>query len=102
MIRASAVTLIADAPEAHGIYEVVATPSRTMPCDVQSVGRREAYEAMSHNLHPEWVLVLGDYAEYDGEQRCEFEGKNYRIIRTYVRGDNRIELTIERVTRYDV
>lgn len=102
MIRSSAVTLIADAPDAHGIYETISNPTRTVPCDVNSVGRREAYEAMSHNLHPEWVLVLGDYAEYDGETSCEFEGKNYKIIRTYVRSDSRIELTLERVTRYDV
>lgn len=102
MIRASVVTLIGETPESAGVHETTVTENRVRYCDVQSVGRRETYDAMSHNLHPEWVLILGDYAEYDGETRCIFEGKRYKVIRTYVRSDSRIELTIERMTRDDV
>lgn len=65
-------------------------------CDVQSVGMREVYEAMTHGHRPEWTLVLSDYAEYRDERTCVFEGTRYRIMRTYVRPDHRIELTIER------
>lgn len=67
-----------------------------MYCDVQSVGMREAYEAMAHGHHPEWTLVLSDYEEYSNERVCLFEGTRYRIMRTYVRSDFRIELTLER------
>lgn len=102
MIRASEVTLIAAVPDAHGVYETPARPERTVFCDVQSVGRAEAYEAMSHGLRPEWVLVLSDYAEYDGELECRFEGRKYKILRTYVRNDHRIELTIERMRVHDL
>lgn len=102
MIRSSVVTLIRAIPEAHGIYEQPATETRTVPCDVMSVGRREHYEALSHGIHPEWVLLLGDYAEYQDEMTCEFEGRMYKIVRTYTRGDRRIELTIERMASYDV
>lgn len=97
MIRAAAVTLLTAVPEAHGVYDAPAASDRTVPCDVLSVGRREYYEAKTHGLDPEWVLVLGNYAEYQGEKLCAFEGQVYRIIRTYTREDARIELTVERV-----
>lgn len=97
MIREAVATLIAEVPEAHGVYETPAPAERDVFCQVQSVHRAEAYEALSHGLHPEWVLVLADYAEYAGEHRCRFEGQEYRILRTYVRPDYSIELTIERV-----
>ena len=73
-----------------------AETSREVFCEVQSVGMREAYEAMSHGHHPEWTLVLSDYDEYRNERVCLFEGVRYRIMRTYVRSDFRIELTLER------
>lgn len=99
MIRASAVTLISTLPDAHGIYDAPALEEREVACDVRSVSRTEAYEAMSHGLHPTWVLVLSDYAEYRGELACRFEGNLYKIIngRNYVRNDNKLELVIERV-----
>lgn len=102
MIRPSAVTLISSLPDAHGVYDAPALAEREVGCDVQSVTRREAYEALSHDLHPEWVLILSDYAEYQDELTCRFEGKLYKIIRTYVRPDSRIELTIERVRGRDL
>lgn len=102
MIRASVVTLVSAVPEAHGIYDSPAASTREVPCNVQSVGRREYYEAKSHGLSPEWVLVLGDYAEYNDELTCIFEGKHYKIVRTYTRSDNRIELTVERMTNHDL
>lgn len=71
-------------------------PKREVYCDVQSVGMREAYEAMAHGHHPEWTLVLSDYGEYQNERVCLFEGARYRIMRTYVTSDYRIELTLER------
>lgn len=102
MIRASAVKLIDAVPEAHGIYEAPARDGKTVPCDVQSVTRREAYEALSHGLHPEWVLVLADWAEYGGQMTVEFEGHLYKVLRTYTRNDHRIELTVERMTVHDI
>lgn len=102
MIRSSVVTLIQPVPEAHGIYDTPAAGGRTVPCDVMSVTRREHYDALSHGIHPEWVLLLGDYAEYHDELFCTFEGRQYKIVRTYTRGDRRIELTIERMTAHDI
>ncbi|MBQ1285160.1 MAG: hypothetical protein IIY19_01795 [Lachnospiraceae bacterium] len=102
MIRASAVTLLGEIPEAHGVYETPERPARLVACTVQSVHASEFYAALNQQLRPECVLVLGNYAEYQDEKECIFEGKRYKIIRPYVRSDNRIELTVERVTNHDV
>lgn len=102
MIRASAVTLLGEVPEAHGVYETATTPEREVACTVQSVYQQEFYAALSQGFKPSLVLVLGNYAEYDDERECIFEGKRYKIIRPYVRSDNKIELTLERVTNHDV
>lgn len=96
MIRSSTVTLITGAHEPRGAFVDPVETGREVYCDVQSVGMREAYEAMAHGHHPEWVLVLSDYGEYQGERICSFEGARYRIMRTYVRSDYAIELTLER------
>lgn len=96
MIRSSTVTLIKGSPEPRGVFVTPVDKGREVFCDVQSVGMREAYEAMAHGHHPEWVLVLSDYREYENERICLFEGIPYRIMRTYVRSDYRIELTLER------
>lgn len=71
-------------------------------CEVQSVHQAEFYTALSQGFKPACVLILSNYAEYQDEERCIFEGKNYKIIRTYIRSDHRIELTLERVTNHDV
>lgn len=97
MIRPSAVTLISSLPDAHGIYDAPAPVEREVGCDVMSVSRAEMYEALSHGMHPTWVLILSDYAEYQDELMCRFEGSLYKILRTYVRPDSRIELTVEKV-----
>lgn len=102
MIRASTVTLISTLPESNGVYESPALSEREVPCDVMSVSRTEMYEALNHMHRPEWTLLLGDYREYQDEATCRFEDKLYKIIRTYVRTDHRIELVIERMTHYDV
>lgn len=102
MIRASTATLIAALPEAHGVYDAPQLSGAEVLCDVRSVGMREAYEAMSHGLHPEVVLILHDYAEYDGQMHALFEGRLYKVVRTYVRADHAIELTLERVTSHDI
>lgn len=94
--RATVVTLISAVPEAHGIYEPVAPKARTVYCTVRSVGMRETYEAMSHQLSPEWTIELSDPAEYQDEQTVELEGRRYTVIRTYINRHGGVELTIQR------
>ena len=101
MIRASTVTLLKEVPKARGVYDAPDPEQREVACTVQSVYRQEFYAALSQGFTPSCVLILGNYAEYQDERECIFEGQRYKIIRPYVRPDNRIELTVERVTNDD-
>ena len=96
MIRSSTVTLLAGAPTPRGVFQTPVETEREVFCDVASVGMRETYEAMASGYMPEIKLVLSDYAEWQGERRCLFEGVRYRILRTYIRDDARMELVLER------
>ena len=101
MVRASAITLIGEDPNAHGVFDSFTPSERTVPCEVRSVTRNEAYEAMSQGLAPEIVFVLSDYAEYQGEKNLVYDGVSYRVIRTYTGStfngrEEEIELVCER------
>lgn len=96
MVRADVLTLISETPEAHGRFDAPTETRRDVYCTVRSVGMREAYEALSHGLRPEWVFVLTHSFEYQGEKRCEFRGVLYTILRTYVTEADGIEITVER------
>lgn len=96
MVRADVLTLISEAPTAHGRFDTSTEIRRDVYCTVRSVGMREAYEAMSHGLRPELVFVLTHSFEYQDEKRCEFHGIPYTILRTYVTQADGIEITVER------
>ena len=69
--------------------------SREVFCGVRSVGMREFYSANSTDFRPELKLVLADYLDYDDETLVDYDGKRYRILRTYRNGQE-LELTLER------
>jgi SPP1 family predicted phage head-tail adaptor len=70
---------------------------KTVLCNVKSVGRNEFYSAATAGLRPSIVFVIHSY-EYNGEQKVEFEGTRYSVIRTYATGFEEMELTCEKVT----
>lgn len=96
MLHADVLTLIAETPAEKGVFDIAAQTEREVLCTVRSVGMREAYEAMGHGLHPEWVFVLAHDFEYQGEKKCSYNGVSYRVIRTYVTESDGIEITVER------
>lgn len=98
MMKADTLTLIAEAVP-RGVNDSPLESERTVFCTVRSVGMRENYEALAHGLHPELVFVLTQDFEYQGEQRCRYNGVYYDIIRTYVTEADGIELTAQRATR---
>lgn len=65
-------------------------------CAIKSIGRNEFYIASKGGLKPEAIFVINNY-EYSGEKEILFEGKRYKVIRTYLIGFEEIELTCERV-----
>lgn len=60
----------------------------------KSVGMREFYAAATTDFHPDLVLVLADYLDYDGEKLIEYNDKPFNIVRTY-RNGLELELTLE-------
>lgn len=98
MMRSDVLYLVAEDPEAHGIFDVPEETQRMVYCAVKSVGYNEYYRALEQDLHPTFVFVLADYAEYRGEKICVYAGQRYRIVRTYVNAQLGIELTVEEAT----
>ena len=97
-MRSDVITLISETPEAHGIFDIRTESERVVFCCVKSVGFREYFQALAQSLHPSFVFVLRDYAEYQGEKICVYHNTRYRIIRTYVTPQQTIELTVEEAT----
>lgn len=91
--------LVAEDPEAHGIFEEHTETPRMVYCQVMSVGRSEYYRAMSNGLEPSFIFRLSDALEYRGEKIAIYKGTRYRVVRAYTMSDgNAIELTVEEVT----
>lgn len=97
MMFRDVLTLIGEAPKAHGVTDKPKETERTVFCTVRSVGMNEAYQALANGLQPQFVFVLSDFDDYDGEKICEYKGTRYRVVRTY-RRNQAIELTVEEVT----
>lgn len=99
MKRYDTITLIAEAPEARGVYEEKTDLATTVFCEVRSVGMRENYEALAHGRRPEVVFVLSQDFDYAGQKRVVWNGVTYNIIRTYLTEADEIELTAERMVQ---
>ena len=65
-------------------------------CNLKSITRGEFYNAASQGIKPEIVFVIHKY-EYNDEKEILFEGKKYKVIRTYSKDFEEIELTCEKV-----
>ena len=98
MVRADVAELIAESPEAHGLFDAPAESTRKVFCDVRSVGQAEVYQAHAVGLNPELKLILAHAFEYQGERELMFRDARYKILRTYVNEGDQIELTIQKVT----
>lgn len=53
---------------------------------VKSVTRSEFYTAQTAGFDPQIVFMLSDYLEYNDEPFVEYQGKMYKVIRTYRKG----------------
>lgn len=95
MEKADVIYLIGEDPEAHGVFDKPKTTERMVFCTVRSVGMQEKYLAMAHDRNPEVVFELSDYAEYQGEKTCRWNGQIYDILRNNTKG-TKLYLTVER------
>ena len=96
MVRADVCELIAESPEAHGVFDAPTRTKRKVFCEVKSVGQQEAYQARATGLNPEYKLKLSHSFEYRGEKLVSFRGITFAILRTWTDEKDGIELTIQR------
>lgn len=67
----------------------------TVLCKLSSVGTNEFYQANAQGLKPDVEFTIHGY-EYDGQSEVEFQGDEYKVIRTYRKDFEEIELTCQR------
>lgn len=78
------VTLIDETDSNNSIGDPITIQGRKdVLVDMRTVGMKEAYEAMSVGLKPEYNFVLPDYLDYDGQELIEYEGVQYKVLRTF-------------------
>ena len=88
MICDDVIYLISEDPAAHGTFDKP-TETRTMCyCRINSVNRTEFYKARENGIQPVYIFTLSEYADYHGEKIAEYNGKRYRVIRSYVGASN--------------
>jgi SPP1 family predicted phage head-tail adaptor len=74
---------------------------RQIYADKQSIRQSEFYQAAATGLKPELMLVIRS-AEYNNEEIIRYNGKEYRIIRTYDKGNDFLELVCGGITGSEV
>ena len=75
---------------------VETTTEKTVFVQVQSVGAKLKYEALSFGLKLVWKFILADYLDYSGEEQVRYEGSVYQVTDTFRRQDGGLELTVAR------
>lgn len=103
------VTLIGYETTKDDIGNTVKIPIKTtVLCRVDSIGQSEFYNANVSGLKPELKIIIKVF-EYNGEKDVLYEGTEYKVIRTYHKGEedpakrikqlkfDEIELTCEKV-----
>lgn len=76
------------------VCQIVETENEVM-CQKGSVTQNEFFGGGRNGLNPEMMFKVfrGDY---EGERKCEYEGKRYAIYRTYESDEDYIELYVQR------
>ncbi len=97
MIRDDVAYLVSEDPQAHGIFAERQEAKTMVYCRIKSVTRTEFWKAYSNGIEPALVLEMSDFVDYGGQKIVEYNGKRYRVVRTYVDGTT-IELTLAEVT----
>lgn len=60
---------------------------------VMSVGSKEFYQAQTLGMKLELKFEIADVIDYEGEEELVYNGVVYKIVRTYKKESNALELT---------
>ena len=67
---------------------------REVFCAVRSIGQTEFYQSNATEYRPALKLIISDYLDYNAEQLVDYNGRRFRVIRSYRTG-REVELTLE-------
>jgi len=70
----------------------------TLLCRKKRVTRSEFYQANQAGLKPSLVVEVRNF-EYENQEFAKFEGKQYRILKTYPIDSEILELTLSEVLK---
>lgn len=89
------ITLIKETPTKDdlNVCQVIETENEVM-CRQESVTQNEFFGGGRNGLNPEMKFTVFN-GDYEGERKCEYEGKRYAIYRTFESGDY-TELYVQR------
>lgn len=82
------------------INEMIIKNEKEVYCNVKSISRNEFYKASTGGFKPSLVFIIHSF-EYENEEKVNFEGSIYNVIRTYMINTEEIELTCEKVLGND-
>lgn len=60
--------------------------------EIHSIGQNQSYQAAAVGLKPSFTTVIWKF-EYNNEAYLKYNDIQYKITRTYIRDDEKIELT---------
>ena len=73
---------------------------RDLFCAILSIGQSEFYQAQTIGVKPQIKAVISDYLDYQDEQEAVVEGIRYKVLRTYRKMSNELEITLYGGVRY--
>lgn len=99
----SVITLIKTIP--NGSVDEYGDPvdvevKRDLFCAILSIGQSEFYQAQTIGVKPQIKAVISDYLDYQDEQEAVVEGIRYKVLRTYRKMSNELEITLYGGVRY--
>lgn len=68
---------------------------------LRSIGMTEFYQSRATGHKPELKFVIPDYLDYNDETLLSYDGKLYRVLRTY-RAGLELELVVSRASEEEV
>lgn len=77
--------------------QIETATERQVFCRVRSVSRNEYYQAAQTDLHPEYMFILSNYRDYEGETELKYTDwtgttRRLNILRTYRTENDSLEI----------
>ena len=67
---------------------------RDIFCAIMSIGQSEFYQAATVGVKPQLKAIISDYLDYQDEQEAVVDGVLYKVLRTYRKQSNELEITL--------